>query len=40
MKKMKYVYETRMTVRDYQCDIEGIVKNANYIHYNEHTRNM
>ena len=34
----KYVYETRMEVRDYECDIEGIVNNANYLHYTEHTR--
>ena len=34
----KYIYETRMEVRDYECDIEGIVNNANYLHYLEHTR--
>lgn len=34
----KYVYETRMEVRDYECDIQGIVNNANYLHYTEHTR--
>ncbi len=27
-----------MEVRDYECDIEGIVNNANYLHYLEHTR--
>lgn len=27
-----------MDVRDYECDIEGIVNNANYLHYTEHTR--
>lgn len=27
-----------MEVRDYECDIEGIVNNANYLHYTEHTR--
>jgi acyl-CoA thioester hydrolase len=27
-----------MKVRDYECDIEGIVNNANYLHYTEHTR--
>ena len=37
---MKYVYETRMEVRDYECDIEGIVNNANYLHYIEHTRHL
>ena len=33
-----YIYETRMEVRDYECDIQGIVNNANYLHYTEHTR--
>ena len=34
----KYVFETEMEVRDYECDIQGIVNNANYLHYTEHTR--
>ena len=29
-----------MAVRDYECDIEGIVNNANYLHYTEHTRHL
>ena len=29
-----------MMVRDYECDIEGIVNNANYLHYMEHTRHL
>jgi len=29
-----------MLVRDYECDIEGIVNNANYLHYTEHTRHL
>ncbi|MCR5241448.1 MAG: acyl-CoA thioesterase [Prevotella sp.] len=37
---MKYIFETRMEVRDYECDIEGIVNNANYVHYCEHTRHL
>lgn len=37
---MKYVFETKMEVRDYECDIEGIVNNANYLHYIEHTRHL
>ena len=37
---MKYIFETRMSVRDYECDIEGIVNNANYLHYCEHTRHL
>ena len=27
-----------MKVRDYECDLQGIVNNANYQHYLEHTR--
>ena len=37
-KTTKYIYETRVEVRDYECDIQGIVNNANYLHYTEHTR--
>lgn len=37
---MEYIFETRMSVRDYECDIEGIVNNANYLHYAEHTRHL
>jgi acyl-CoA thioester hydrolase len=37
---MKYIFEARMMVRDYECDIEGIVNNANYLHYAEHTRHL
>ena len=37
---MKYQFETLMQVRDYECDIEGIVNNAQYIHYCEHTRHL
>ena len=36
----EYVFETEMEVRDYECDIEGIVNNANYMHYIEHTRHL
>ncbi|NPD90826.1 acyl-CoA thioesterase [Xylanibacter muris] len=35
-----YIFETTMMVRDYECDIEGIVNNANYLHYTEHTRHL
>ena len=34
----KYSYELKMKVRDYECDLQGIVNNANYQHYLEHTR--
>lgn len=33
-----YIFELRMKVRDYECDLQGIVNNANYQHYIEHTR--
>ncbi|MEG1580103.1 MAG: acyl-CoA thioesterase [Bacteroidaceae bacterium] len=35
---MNYIYELKMKVRDYECDLQGIVNNANYQHYTEHTR--
>lgn len=34
----KFIYELKMKVRDYECDLQGIVNNANYQHYTEHTR--
>ena len=34
----KYIHELTMKVRDYECDLQGIVNNANYQHYIEHTR--
>ncbi len=34
----KYIFELEMKVRDYECDLQGIVNNANYQHYIEHTR--
>lgn len=37
---MKYIFETEIEVRDYECDIQGIVNNANYLHYAEHTRHL
>ncbi len=33
-----YIYQKEMEVRDYELDSEGIVNNANYLHYLEHTR--
>jgi acyl-CoA thioester hydrolase len=35
---MKKTFEIEMKVRDYECDAEGIVNNANYLHYFEYTR--
>jgi len=33
-----YIFELPFKVRDYECDLQGIVNNANYQHYLEHTR--
>lgn len=33
-----YIFELPMKVRDYEVDSEGIVNNAVYLHYMEHTR--
>ena len=37
---MTKIFSARMEVRDYECDIQGIVNNANYLHYTEHTRHL
>jgi acyl-CoA thioester hydrolase len=33
-----YLFSIEFAVRDYECDIQGIVNNANYQHYLEHAR--
>ena len=35
---MTYQHELTLKVRDYECDLQGIVNNANYQHYLEHAR--
>lgn len=35
---MEYVFETEMMVRDYECDLQGIVNNSVYQNYLEHAR--
>ncbi|MDU1890620.1 MAG: acyl-CoA thioesterase [Dysgonomonas sp.] len=35
---MALTYEYKMKVRDYECDGQGVVNNANYLHYFEATR--
>ncbi|KGN98161.1 thioesterase [Porphyromonas gingivicanis] len=38
MEKKKYLFTLEDKVRDYECDLQGVVNNANYQHYMEHTR--
>ena len=33
-----YIYKTELEVRDYECDLQGIVNNSVYQNYLEHTR--
>ncbi|KTC99926.1 acyl-CoA thioesterase [Legionella erythra] len=34
------MFKIELEVRDYECDIQGIVNNANYQHYFEHARHL
>ncbi|NMC41834.1 MAG: acyl-CoA thioesterase [Bacteroidales bacterium] len=36
--KGNYDFCLELRVRDYECDLQGIVNNANYQHYLEHAR--
>lgn len=38
MEQRDYQFVLDMKVRDYECDLQGVVNNANYQHYMEHTR--
>ncbi len=42
VQKMTGNYQFKLTfeVRDYECDVQGIVNNAVYQHYLEHTRHV
>lgn len=38
MDQPKYLDALEFEVRDYECDLQGLVNNANYQHYLEHAR--
>ena len=38
MSETIYSYSVEFKVRDYECDIQGVVNNANYQRYLEHAR--
>ena len=33
-----FIFSLDFVVRDYECDLQGVVNNANYQHYLEHAR--
>ena len=38
MIKKEYIFKLTDKVRDYECDLQGVVNNSNYQHYMEHAR--
>jgi acyl-CoA thioester hydrolase len=38
MMGFNYQFSLHFDVRDYECDLQGVVNNANYQHYLEHAR--
>ena len=38
MTENSYTFSLEFVVRDYECDLQGVVNNANYQHYLEHAR--
>ena len=40
MSEKQYTFSLEFSVRDYECDLQGVVNNANYQHYLEHARHQ
>ncbi len=40
MQETGYFHSVEFAVRDYECDLQGVVNNANYQHYLEHARHV
>jgi acyl-CoA thioester hydrolase len=40
MAEDNHPYNLKFVVRDYECDLQGVVNNANYQHYLEHARHQ
>jgi acyl-CoA thioester hydrolase len=38
MTENDFTFSLEFVVRDYECDLQGVVNNANYQHYFEHAR--
>jgi len=38
LNQKQYSFSLEFSVRDYECDLQGVVNNANYQHYLEHAR--
>jgi acyl-CoA thioester hydrolase len=38
MQEAEDLFSVEFAVRDYECDLQGVVNNANYQHYLEHAR--
>ncbi|MBR4842371.1 MAG: acyl-CoA thioesterase [Bacteroidaceae bacterium] len=34
----EYLFTVQLETRDYECDLQGVINNANYQHYLEYTR--